>query len=196
VKLVNSVAFLVVLGLGLSIVGAVWAANTLFRGSPNVGNSGLMPTNQPTVGDVLACVNAAQVAWVQLTNVTSVWSGTTGGSAPGAGSTIYLPPGNTFNSLPTTDSSAITRTPVTRTTTLQNLYVVLSAAPGTGKTNTLTVLTNGVASALSVDVAGAATTGNDIAHTVSVPAGTEIGVRLMTAIGAPSSRTAWAFEGR
>jgi len=179
----------------LGFAGLVWSANTLYRPQPNVGNSGLMPTNAPNVGDFLGCTAPNQVAWTQM-GPRCQWYGTTGGSAPGAGSTVYLSPGNTLNTLSSSDSSAITRVPVTRTTTLQSLYVVFSIAPGATRMSTVTVMTNGVASALSVNVAGVATTGSDVVNAVSVPAGTEIGVRIMTAIGAPSSRTAWAFEGR
>ncbi len=150
-------------------------------------------TNRPIQGDILS----SGTGWVSaVTNGVGQWSGTTGGLAPGAGSTVYLPPNNSHNSLPTTDSVAITRTPSTRLTTLQNLFVVVSAGPGATRTNTVTVMTNGAASPLSVNIVGNTTIGSNVLDTVSVPAGTEIGIRIMTAGGAAASRTAWGFEGR
>lgn len=66
---------------------------------------------------------------------------------------------------------------------LKNLYVLLSGAPGGGKSYTFTVRQNGADSALVVTIADAAVSGNDIVNTVnisnedvvdlkSVPAGT------------------------
>src|SRR2546430_8121921 len=104
----------------LSFAGLLCCADSLYR---------------PNVGDVLS-----STGWISLTNIVRAWSGTTGGTALPLGSSVFLPPNNTFSTLPTTDAVGVTRVPLTRSTILQNLYVVLSAGPGASKTNTITVM--------------------------------------------------------
>ncbi len=158
---------------------------------------GLTPSNQPAVGDVLTVgPSGSGTVWGRLTNCVRVWSGTSGGIVVPVGSPVFMPPNNSAATLPTSDIAGATRCPVTRQTILQNLYVVVSLSPGAGKTNTLAVTTNGVASSLSATVAGTATNGSDTTHNVTVPAGTEIGVRVTTAPGSVSGKVSWSFEGR
>jgi hypothetical protein len=185
----------------LSLVVIILATGaTLYRDPtkdmPGV-DYGMTPTNTPIIGDVLAMgLNGA--TWTTLTNFVRVWSGTSGGLLVPAAITNYLSPGNTSSNLTlfTSDVAGSTRCPVTRQTVLQNLYVVWTPAPGSGKTNFLTLYTNGVATTLAVQIVGTATNGNDVARAIVVPAGTEIGVRLATQSSATPGRCAWSVEGR
>lgn len=59
----------------------------------------------------------------------------------------------------------------------KNLYVRLSAAPVGVATRTITMRDNSAASALTVTITGAATTGNDTTHTVTHTADQSIGVQ-------------------
>ncbi len=172
------------------------SAATLYRDSTKDTSGtdyGFMPTNQPNPGDVLTAT-ASGAAW--LPNIVTVWSGTSGGTVVPVGSPVYLAPNNSAASLPTSDASGVTRCPVTRATILQNLFIVASLAPGASKTNTFTLMTNGIASSLVALLSGASTTVSDTTHTVSVPAGTEIGIKVTTASGSVAGKSAWSFEGR
>ena len=185
--------FMVCVLATLSLIAA-----TLYRnGNVDVSGTdyGLMPTNAPNIGDVLT-VTANGTAWTSLTNFIRVWSGTTGGLLLGIGTTTYLPPNNTSSNLITVEAAGATRCPLTRSTTLQNLYVVVTPAPGSGKTTTVTLMTNGNASAIVASVVGTATNANDTTHTVSVSAGTEIGVKIVTTASSVAGKAAWSFEGR
>ncbi|MEP7234129.1 MAG: hypothetical protein ABI778_02420 [Ignavibacteriota bacterium] len=72
---------------------------------------------------------------------------------------------------------------ITRAATLQNLYINLTAAPGAGASKTVTVRVNGVNTALTVTVAGAATAGNNTANTVSVAAGDLLSIQVIHSAG-------------
>lgn len=133
-----------------------------------------------------------------ITNLpTAAWSGTSGNTALAAATTYYFQPQNSSATLPTTDVSAGTRQMVTRTTVLTNLYVIQSAAAGSGKSYTYTVMTNGVASSMVATVTGAvATTANDLTHAVTIVPGVEVGVKVVTDSGATGAKVGWGFEGK
>lgn len=57
---------------------------------------------------------------------------------------------------------------------IKNLHVLLTAAPGVGASYTLTLRVNGVSTALTCTVAGAATTCSDLVNSVVVAAGDRI----------------------
>ncbi len=90
-----------------------------------------------------------------------------------------------------TDASAGTRTLVPRVGTIKNLYVILSVAPGAGKTNTYTIYKNGVATSLVAAVSNSATAGNDTAHTVSVAAGDEVSINVASQT---NTKLGWSVE--
>ncbi len=177
-------------------IGLALMAATMFR-DPNKDVSGIdygmTPMNSPSVGDVLT-VTSVGTLWTNT--VIRVWSGTSGGIVVPVGSPVYMPPNNSAASLPTSDIAGATRCPVTRATILQNFYVVVSLAPGASKTNSFTLMTNGVASSLVVSISGSATSGNDTTHSISIPSGAEIGVKVTTASGSVAGKASWSFEGR
>lgn len=71
---------------------------------------------------------------------------------------------------------------------LSNLYMLLEGTPGSGKSYTITVIKNGVATDLTVSVAGTSTSGLDSTHQVSVSAGDTLVIKLSPS-GTPTSRT-------
>lgn len=75
---------------------------------------------------------------------------------------------------------------VTSAGTLQNLRVLLTVAPGSGKSYTVTLYKNGSSTALTVTVSDLATTGSDTTHTVSVAAGDKLRIEYTTS-GTPTS---------
>src|SRR6266576_3072895 len=116
----------------ICFVGVAAFCATLYRnGTVDTSGTdyGFMPTNVPTLGDVLS-VTGNGAAWISLTNFVRVWSGTSGGILLPLATNIFLSPNNTFSNLATLDAAGVTRCPVTRSTTLQNLYVVMTPAPG------------------------------------------------------------------
>ena len=173
-------------------------AATLYR-DPSMSvagvDYGMTPTNSPNIGDVLTAT-AGGAAWTSLTNFPQNWSGTSGGLLVPIGATVFLPPNNSSSNLITSELAGATRCPITRALTLQNLFVVSSPAPGSGKTTTVTIMTNGVASPIVATVSATATNANDTTHTVYVPAGTEIGVKIVTSALSTAGKCAWSFEGR
>jgi hypothetical protein len=124
---------------------------------------------------------------------TTTWCGTSGNSTINHGTTVYGMPNNS-GTLANAYASAGTSIPVTRGITLTNLYILMSAAPGSGITNTVTLLTNGVASPLVASIVGTATTGSNTVSYVTIPAGTEISMQLV-ANGQVNAKWAWSFEG-
>ncbi len=78
------------------------------------------------------------------------------------------------------DVQAGTRSLFSRAGTIKNLYVIISAALGGGKTGTVTVMKNGVATSLVATLSVGPTSFSDLTHTVSVAAGDEIGIKVTT----------------
>ena len=132
------------------------------------------------------------------TPVKTIWSGTSGGTVIALNATVFFPPNNSSSTATLIDGAGDgTRVPVTETMTLTNLYLVISAAPGSSHTNTLTIMTNGVASPLTVMIFNTGITAtNNTTVGVTIPAGTEIGVKITTQIGATAANWEWSFEGR
>lgn len=77
---------------------------------------------------------------------------------------------------------------------VSRMYVVLSAAPGSGKSYTATVMKNGSATALAVTVSDAATSGSNNTDSVAFGPGDCLAVRW-TPSGTPAANTPYcAFE--
>ena len=79
-----------------------------------------------------------------------------------------------------TDASAGLRTLVSRAGNIKNLYVKISAALAAGKTGTVTVFKNGVATALVATLSVGPVDFNDTTHSFTVAAGDEIGIQVTT----------------
>lgn len=72
--------------------------------------------------------------------------------------------------------------------TIKNLYAALSGTPGALKNYNVTLMKNGVATALSVTISDLATTGNDTVNSVSVSAGDTLSLRFTPSVVAPTVR--------
>lgn len=68
--------------------------------------------------------------------------------------------------------------------TISHMYTILTVAPGVGNSRLTALMVNGSASALSVTISDANTTGNDTSNSVSVSAGDLVSVRS-TVTGTP-----------
>lgn len=89
---------------------------------------------------------------------------------------------NTWNS-----TYAARSTIVTEAFTLTGLYVLLTAPPNTGKSYTFTVYKNGVATALTLTISGAAVTNTDSTHSVTFAAGDTIALASVSPSGTPDA---------
>jgi hypothetical protein len=150
-----------------------------------------------TLRDVLTQTPTGQT-WAGTSNTFArVWCGTTGGALMLTNTSVYLAPNNSSATLLTTDAAGATRVPVTRATTLQNLFAVCNPTPGLTRTNTITVMTNGAASPLLLSFTGTnATALSNITDVVTIQAWDQIGVRITSSGTLIGSKISWAFEGR
>ena len=73
---------------------------------------------------------------------------------------------------------------------IKNLYVRLDDEPGDGKSYAFTLMKNGVAQALTLTIANAATTGSDTVNTVTVAPGDTVSLRCVPT-GTPTVRDAF-----
>lgn len=88
--------------------------------------------------------------------------------------------------------SGVNQQPLPHAITLDRLRVKVATAPGTGKNLVFTILKNGVATALTCTISGAATTAQDLSHTVSFAAGDTITMQCtLDTGGTPSAQTWW-----
>ena len=81
---------------------------------------------------------------------------------------------------------------------IQDLYIMLTAAPGAGQSYDFTLMKNGAAQALTVQIANAATTGNDTnpAHAITVAPGDSVSLRCVPTgtPAAPDARWGTTFK--
>jgi hypothetical protein len=122
----------------------------------------------------------------------SAFSGNTNNNQTAASTTYYFAVDGAAG-LQTTDTSGITRTPVSRAGTIHNLYVVTDVSNSSGKTNTYTVMKNGVAQTITCSITNASSC-NDTSHTFTASSGDTIGIKLVTDNGAQLVNSAWAIE--
>lgn len=136
----------------------------------------LAQTSAGTSGQVLKSNGASAPTWTD--GGTMMLSGNSSNTAVN-NTTLFFPitGGVTGNAA---DTQAGTRTLVSRAGTVKNLYVKLSAALGAGKTGTVTVYKNGVATTLLTTLSVGPTSFNDITNSFTVVAGDEIGIQVAT----------------
>jgi len=77
---------------------------------------------------------------------------------------------------------------------IKTLRVKLSAAPGSSKTQTITLWVNGSPTILTVDVTGTATTGNDIVNEISVSPGDRVAIETKPTNTPAASSISWGLE--
>jgi hypothetical protein len=80
---------------------------------------------------------------------------------------------------------------------LKELFIELQTAPGVGASRDFTVMHNGVASAITLTISGAASSASATGLTLTVAAGDVISLRQVAtgaAVGATGIRGSWVFE--
>lgn len=79
--------------------------------------------------------------------------------------------------------------------TLRNFRVLISTAPGSGKSWDCTVMINSVATAITLNIADANTTGVDITNSVAVSTGDKISIKFLgNSSPATSANVSWSLE--
>ena len=171
------------------------AGNITFTGTLPIANGGTNSTATPTNGGIvygdgssmkvsaagtsgqlLQSAGAASPVWVD--GGTLMLAGVSNNSAVN-NTTLFFPiTGAIAGSA--TDAQAGIRTLVSRAGTVKGLYVKLSAALASGKTGTVTVYKNGVATALVVTLSVGPVDFNNTSNSFTVAAGDEIGVQIST----------------
>ena len=99
------------------------------------------------------------------------------------------------NSVGTGGFAGFTRSPWPMSGTFRNLVVFLSDPPGTGATRTFALEVNGVASALTVTISGAASVGGrDVANDIAITAGDRVRL-IYSSTGSPTTcQVAYTLE--
>ena len=121
-------------------------------------------------------------------------SGNTLNQTVAVGTTTFWPlMGGAASTNTTSDASVGTRNLLALPTIFTNLYFYASASPGSGKTSTLTVLTNGVSTGFTCQLTATSTATNR-AGSVAVPAGVEVGVSINTAASSTAVKYSWAVN--
>lgn len=129
-----------------------------------------------TSGQVLKSNGAAAPTWTD--GGTMMLSGVSNNTAVN-NTTLYFPlTGGIAGGA--ADVQAGLRTLVSRGGTIKNLYVKISAALASGKTGTVTVYKNGVATTLQAVLSVGPVDFNDTTHSFTVVAGDEVGIQVTT----------------
>ncbi len=146
----------------------------------------MVPNTTGVGGDLMLATNYSVI----------VANGTTLNQTVAVGVTTFWPLfGGAAATNLTADVTTGTRSLIALPTILTNLYFYSSAAVGSGRTTTLTILTNGVSTGMSAAIAGAsATKSTNTASSVSVPAGVEVGVSILTAASSTAVKYSWAVN--
>jgi hypothetical protein len=181
------------------------AGNISFTGILPIANGGTNSTATPTnggivygdgtayaitaagtSGQVLQSAGAAAPVWVDAG--TMMFTGNTDGSNVN-NQTRYFPLDGIIAGNGTDDLGQ--RNIVSRSGTIKNLYVRLSVALAAGKTGTVTVFKNGVATSLAVTLSVGPVLFSDLTDSFTVSAGDELGVRITTT---GTAKFAWAAD--
>lgn len=125
--------------------------------------------------------------FVNSTLIVSTIKFSAGGNIGTDAEPVFFKLDNTSPTITDTISTG-TRQLVSITGNISKLYIALTTAPSGIKTRTFTVYKNGIATALTCTITGAAITGNDIIHTVGITAGDQLSIG-MTTDGTPTDST-------
>lgn len=169
--------------------------NSAIVNATNIQSGGaLSATVMPALtGDVTTSAGAVATT---LAVVPRTMTGNTGGALIGANVTCYYAPsGNSITNIQTSDVSAQTRNELSQSINNITLYVRTSAAVGSGKTDTITVFTNGVSTGIQVAITGTSqTTGNATGTINSLAAGNEIGLQINTQSASTPVKWSWSLK--
>lgn len=189
------------------INGVATSITCQIAGATAVTASDLVNTAKVTVGDrvTVELVTSAGAGVIQhhiaiLLETLSTWGHyehqnfSSGTSTVAVNTTTYLAPifRSTFGGF---ISVEVYRSIVVRKGTLKNLIVLAGAAPGAGETFVYTVRVNGVNTAMTVTLSGAAQlTGTDVVNVVQIDAGDRITLKCVTSAAAAVTTHAASFD--
>ncbi len=174
--------------LGTITVGT-WNGTTIAMANGGTSNGSLAATAGGvlyTDGSKVVNSGAGTANQVLMSNGSSAPTWTNGGTMMFAGDSSNASVNNTTLFFPmtdgvagnATDSQAGTRTLISRAGTIKNLRVLLSAVLAAGKTGSVTVMKNGVATTLLTTLDTINTSFSDVSHSFTVAAGDEIGIKV------------------
>ncbi len=141
-----------------------------------------------TSGQVLKSNGAAAPTWIDGGNMMLAGASS---NAIVNNTTMYFPI-TSSGAGSTTDSQSGTRSLISRSGTIKNLHILLSAAIGSLKTGSVTVMKNGVATALVATLDTTNTSFSDTSDVVSVIAGDEIGIKVT--VTSNTSKFSWSVD--
>jgi hypothetical protein len=130
-----------------------------------------------STGQVLRSNGVAAPSWTE--GGTMMFSGASNNTSVN-NTTLYFPVNEGGVAGASTDVQAGLRTLVSRDGVIKNLYIKLSASLAGGKTGTVTIMKNGVATALDVVLSVGPVNFNNTIDAITVAAGDELGVRVTT----------------
>jgi hypothetical protein len=127
--------------------------------------------------------------------IATVFAGNTNGATLAAGNTIYCAPQAAVctGTAPSAAAGNASLALIPHAGIVRNLYWLSGAASGSGKTDTVTVLKNGSATALTCSMANAASC-NDTTHSFTVAAGDYLSMQIVIAGGAATTQHSWAID--
>lgn len=157
--------------------GVIYGSSTTSMGVTSAGTAGQVLQSSGT--GIPVWVDGGSMMFAGISNNTSV-----------SNTTLYFPISGALAGS-TTDLSAGTRTMVSRSGTVSNLIVRLSTGLLSGKTGSVTVYKNGIASALSTTLSVGTLTFSDNTNSFNVVAGDEISIKITTTGAAKFS---WAVD--
>ena len=122
------------------------------------------------------------------------WAGNTANGTLAAGNTIYCAPTGQYCSgiAPSVTNSGVISI-ISRSGVVRDLTWIAGAASGSGKTDTVTVLKNGSATALTCSMANTSSC-SDATHSFTVSAGDYLTMQIVVQSGAATTVHAWAID--
>ncbi|MBI3632741.1 MAG: hypothetical protein HY226_00455, partial [Candidatus Vogelbacteria bacterium] len=181
-------------GTAIAVANGGTGQTTYTNGQILIGNTtlGTLAKTNLTPGSGIDVTNGAGTITI-ANGAPAMISGGTGANDIPASLTSFAPFG--FMAPQTSDASGTTRTVVTRSGTIKNLFVVQSAVSGNSKTISYTVTKNGVSQTLTASVTGnSVATANDTTHSFTVAAGDEIGITMVAGAVGAGNRANWSVD--
>jgi hypothetical protein len=115
-------------------------------------------------------------------------------STMGSSNNTFYHPGSVTTGSNITSSLALSRMRMARAGTIQNVYIELSAAPGTSKTRVFRINNLTANNYFEITMTGTGTTANSGSNTLDVSAGDFIEIRQSPSSTPVDASAAWTFE--
>ena len=186
---------------GAQLYCTVQISGTIDRGTSAVGSFGFYAGDRVSVvhlpqGSPASCFQSWSVDFVPADPRDNIWCGSSVNAI--AGSTAYVAIGG--GTVPSTTEANVAH-PIQSKDTFATLYTIttltvrLTAAPGSGKTRTITIFVNGLASAATLTISDLATTGT-WTGTLTIATGDRVSVETRGAGTPATARVQWGIAYR